>query len=342
MSKAIAFVSNGISASMLQATLQFDGVDLRNLYLISGRHLTQEWTADCEAYIEFSKKPSLSLLGQFKALSFYRKAVRSLKMWLKDPEISNIYIANSDNLLSNHLINWCRKRDNVKLTVVAEGNMNYHSVTQENRPRWRWWLKPAVASIFGLRFRMPVGHLSGSYDPRVNRVVAYTGTYLEAPVERVQILPFPKSEVKKKPNPEGLLILLTGIAQWMSDEDFKTFKSCFGKWVKSLNASKVWVKPHPNYPSGGIEEEIGDFEWLNDPRSIETIAGEIPAGTIIGYWSTGLVTLKLIRPDIKCIDFGHDFYTKAAYHGDENVGRILNATGVEMVEMAPWQVTLNS
>ena len=336
MPKAIAFVSNGISALMLQAALVEDGIKVDNLCLISGRRLTQDWVVYCDAYIEFSKKPSLSLIGQFGALSFYVKAVRSLKKWLSDPNVSHVYIANSDNLISNHLINWCAKHHNVKLSVVVEGNMNYHSVTMENRAWWRWWLKPAVASIFGLRFRKPIGHLSGSYEPRVDRIVAYTGNCLEAPADRTQVLPFPKAAIIKSPDPNGVLILLTGIAQWMSDEDFKKFRRTFGKWVKSLNASKIWVKPHPNYPSGGIEEEIGEFEWFTDPRGIETLAGEIPAQTVVGYWSTGLVTLKFIRPDIRCIDFGHDFYSSAAYHGDENVGRILTATGVEMVDLAPW------
>jgi hypothetical protein len=45
------------------------------------------------------------------------------------------------------------------------------------------------------------------------------------------------------------------------------------------------------------------------------------------------VTLKLMRPDLRCIDFGSDFYCRTAYRGDYSVVEFLMGSGVEVAEM---------
>lgn len=338
MPKILAIVSNGISASMLQSELTRRNLSFSDVYLISGRRLTHPWTSQCAGYIVFDKVPSLSFLGQINTLGFYRQAVKALKQWLRDPDLAHILIANTDNLLANHALRWAERHPAVTVGVLVEGNMNFHEVTRKNRAWWRWWVKPPMAAVFGLRYRSPVGHLSGAFEPRVNEVITYSEKFLHAPPEKIVVLPFPQVERKVTPDPDAVLVLVTGIGQWMKEADFETFKAGFARWVRSLGASKIWVKLHPNYPSGGIEDGIGPFEYFDDPRGIEVLAGEMPAQRIVGYWTTGLVTLKLIRPDLDCIDFGNDFYSRAAYHGDANLARVLEAGGVELVNFAPWAV----
>jgi hypothetical protein len=188
-----------------------------------------------------------------------------------------------------------------------------------------------AAGLAGLRYSKPLTHLSGSYEPRVNRVLSFSPFGLKAPEDRVVILPFPSTGTRPEPDPDTILILMTGIAQWMQPEDFAVFKEAFGAWVRSLGSKRILVKRHPNYPSGGIEELIGPFEYLEDNRGVEMMAGEIAAARVVGFCTTALVTLKLIRPDLTCIDFGSDYYRDKAYHGDRSIIDVLRNGGVEIV-----------
>jgi|GEM_PF-4628966 hypothetical protein len=257
MPKILAIVSNGISASMLQSELTRRNLSFSDVYLISGRRLTHPWTSQCAGYIVFDKVPSLSFLGQINTLGFYRQAVKALKQWLRDPDLAHILIANTDNLLANHALRWAERHPAVTVGVLVEGNMNFHEVTRKNRAWWRWWVKPPMAAVFGLRYRSPVGHLSGAFEPRVNEVITYSEKFLHAPPEKIVVLPFPQVERKVTPDPDAVLVLVTGIGQWMKEADFETFKAGFARWVRSLGASKIWVKLHPNYPSGGSKTVSG-------------------------------------------------------------------------------------
>jgi hypothetical protein len=138
--KAIATPSNGISASMLEAALSHDGHTFADVSVIAGRRLPHGWKGQCASYIEFSKVPSLKLMGQVNTLGFYREALKRLKADLRSPDLTDIYIANTDNILSNHLVRWAERNQHVRLSVLAEGFMNYQDITVANRAGWRWAL----------------------------------------------------------------------------------------------------------------------------------------------------------------------------------------------------------
>lgn len=331
MIKALAIISNGVSASMLEAAAAHDGIDFAEIAVIGGRRIQHGWKNQCAEYIELENAPSLRPLGQLNTLGFYARALRVLKKALLSPDLTDIYIANSDNLLSNHALRWAEQNHKVRVTVVAEGFMNYQDIGVANRFGWRWAVKPAMAFAMGLRYTKPRSHLSGSFEARVDRVVSFSAFGLKAPDAKTTILQFPSIGSNCQPKPGKILIVLTGLAQWMETEEFDTFKQAFGDWVRSLGAKEILVKRHPNYPSGGIENEVGDFVFLDDSRGLEMMAGDIDAAQVIGFCTTALVTLKLIRPDLRCIDFGSNFYCEKAYHGDRSIINVLKNGSVEIV-----------
>lgn len=335
MVKALAMVSNGISASMLESVLEHDGYDFGDVAVIAGRRLQHGWKPRCARIVEFDKVPSLKLAGQVNTLGFYRSAVRLMKKALHSRSLADIYIANSDNLLTNHMLRWAEKHPHVRVTVLAEGFMNYQDIGLANRAGWRWQIKPFIAGALGLHYRQPTTHLSGSHEPRTDRVVSFSSYGLKAPAEKTLILPFPSTGERRAPDPEKILIVLTGIGQWMQPEDFATFKEAFGAWIRSLRAKTILVKRHPNYPSGGVEDLFGEFTYLEDERGLEMMAGDIDAGRVIGFCTTALVTLKLIRPDLRLIDFGSDFYCDKAYRSDRSIIDVLANGGVELVNFQP-------
>ena len=97
------------------------------------------------------------------------------------------------------------------------------------------------------------------------------------------------------------------------------------------------MKKHPRSSGGMIEALLERYEEVGSGLAAEEMATNLEAGTIIGTCSTALVTLKLIRPDLKCIDYGSDYYCEYAYHGDNSVKTLLSATGVTLVQMAAPQ-----
>lgn len=61
------------------------------------------------------------------------------------------------------------------------------------------------------------------------------------------------------------------------------------------------------------------------------MAGDIGAGVVIGPGTTPLVTLKLMRPELRCVDFGADYYVPIVYKGGFGATPLFEAVGVESV-----------
>jgi hypothetical protein len=117
----------------------------------------------------------------------------------------------------------------------------------------------------------------------------------------------------------------------MSTESYQRLAKRFVEWLSIQGFSRILTKAHPHVATGIIEKMLPGHQEITDRRSVEAMAAEIPAGTIIGTCCTALATLKLIRPDLRCVDFGADFYCDHAYHGDQGVVAFLKGAGVEVL-----------
>lgn len=333
---ALAMVNNGISATMVRNAFQQDGYEIGQTVLVKQRRVNVPWADACKEVIEFTSAPSLTMLGQVNQIGFYRHLLKRIRPLLKAGTIRDIYFPNIDNLINNHIVQ--RKRlgrlaGNPRISVVAEGLMNYQNITQKDRAGWRWMIKPTLAAMMGLHYKQPAGHLSGAFEAEVQRIFAYSDVGLFAPADKVVVLPYPQVRPSVPPRQDTALVVMTGIAQWMTPEAFQHFKHGFATWLNAQNFRQIFTKAHPHYPSGGIEELLDRSEPLGDRRGLEEMAGEIPASTVIGYCTTGLVTLKLMRPDLHVVDWGSDYYCEHAYHGDRSVIAPLQGAGVQIVNM---------
>lgn len=333
---ALVFITNGISATMARGALAHDGYPLSRTVLVKQRKVDIDWAGECAQVIEFTRKPSLTLLGQVNQIGFYGRLLRAIRGLLDGGTLRDIYLPNIDNLVNNHILQMKRRKrlpGGPRLSVIAEGLMNYQDITDKDRAGWRWKIKPALSRLMRLRYAKPSAHLSGAFEPEVARVFAYSDTGLMAPADKVSIIAYPQVTPIAAARADTALVVMTGIAQWMTPEAFDAFKSGFAQWVNAQGFAQVLVKPHPHYPSGGVEALIERSAPLGDPRRLEDMAAEIPAQTVIGYCTTGLITLKLIRPDLDFIDWGSDYYCEHAYHGDRSVIAPLRGAGIRLVEM---------
>jgi hypothetical protein len=210
--------------------------------------------------------------------------------------------------------------------------MNYQDIGVADRAAWRWKLKPLAATVLGLRYKNPSSHLSGAYEDRVSRVASFAREGLKAPSNKVDILSFPVVAPEKPADPRALLLLHTGLWQWMPMERYQELAAGFVEWIKAQGFTRIFAKAHPQISSGVLAAMLPEHEVLEHQGGIEQMASMIPAATVAGTCCTALATLKLMRPDLTCVDYGANFYCEHGYHGDASVLRLLRAVGVIPVD----------
>lgn len=332
--EAIASINNAISARLLLLALEADGIPLENVALICGRQINADWTKRCAVVVNYGVKPSLKLMGQYRVAGFFFRAARQIKRLLKLDTVKEIYIVNNDNILNSHIIRWKERQGKrpCRLSVIAEGIMNYQDIGLQDRAGWRWKVKPVIAAALGLNYRLPKTHLSGAYESAVDRVVSFSAHGLKSPAEKISILSFKTGEKGRENKPKSALIVHTGLWQWMEKEKYEKFAHAFAGWVHGQGFNSIFAKPHPFIETGLLQDILPRHEILLDSRSMEDLAADIEYETVLGTCSTALVTLKLMRPDVRCIDYGANYYCQHAYHGDFSVRTLFEATGVELVD----------
>lgn len=332
--QTVAVVNNAISAELLRQDMAARGIALETSAVILARDVFEPWMESCAEVVRYPGRPAQGLFDQRRFFGFYCAAANLLKKAEREGAMRIVYIPNNDNLITAHLLSLAARNPLLEISVIAEGLMNFQDIGVANRQRWRWIVKPAVSVMLGLRYREPKGHLSGAFDAEVSRVVSFAAAGLKAPPDKVVLRPFKPVEPRRLPDPNVALVALTGLDQWMDPERSATFARAFASWIKRAGFRKVQIKKHPRVSAGLIEELLADAEEVGRGLGLEAMAEDLEAGTILGSCCTALVTLKLIRPDLECIDFGSNYYCEHAYHGDRSVQRLFAAAGVKLEQMA--------
>ncbi len=332
MIRALAVINNHISLNMLLADLAASGISPAETCFIAAREI--DLPAVVGEAVEYPGMPEIGLLGQRRFIAFYRKAARLVRGHLRSPSLERIYVVNNDNLLCNHILETAA-RDGREVTVVVEGLMNFLDAGTHNLDPWRLKVKPALSGLLGLRYRPPEGHQSGAFHPAVRRVVSFSADGLRAPEDRVVLRQWPITARRSVTAAQDIgLVVHTALARLMPPEQYRVFAEAYAQWIGSQNFRKLYAKRHPRSSDPLLESLLPPHEILDDPRAIEDIAGDIPAGVIIGPGTTPLVTLKLMRPELRCVDFGADFYVPVVYKGGVGASPLFKAAGVESVSFA--------
>jgi len=336
MTTALAVINNHISLNMLLADLAARGIARRDCCVIAVREM--DLPADLGVALEYPGRPEQGIWGQRRFIRFYRQAAKLLRQNLAFDRLRHLYIVNNDNLLCSHVLETAAGsgRD---VTVVTEGLMNFLDAGTHNLAPWRLKVKPLLARLLGLRYAPPAGHQSGAFHPAVSRVVSFSATGLKAPADKVVLREWPITATRTvAPAADVGLIVHTGLAQLMPQEQYQAFAQGYAQWIAKQNFRKLYTKRHPRSSDPLLESLLPSHEIIDDPRAIEDIAGDIPAGVIIGPGTTPLVTLKLMRPELRCIDFGADFYVPVVYRGGVGASPLFEAAGVERV---PFEQQVN-
>lgn len=329
MIRALAIVNNHISLNMLIADLAARDIALEETWLIGTREM--DLPDNLGGALEYPGKHEMGMLGQRRFIGFYRQATRIIRLELASPALQHIYVINNDNLLTSHLLE-TSLRDGREVTVVVEGLMNFLDSGVHNLDSWRLKIKPLLSRLLGLRYTTPVGHQSGAFHPAVSRVVSFSSDGLRAPPEKVILRRWPiEAAPAAPPDPDVGLVVHTALARFMSDDEYRVFAEGYVRWIAAQNFRRLYAKRHPRSDDPLLEALLPPHEVINDDRPIEDMAGEIAAGVVIGPGTTPLVTLKLMRPELRCIDFGADYYVPIVYQGGVGATPLFEAAGVERI-----------
>lgn len=333
----VAVINNAISAELTRQDLTARGIPLGAVAVITLRQIDEPWLSQCATVLQYPGRPANDMLGQRRFIGYYVAAARLLRRVAARAAIRDIYIVNNENLITAHLLALAETRPEVTVSVVVEGIMNFQEIGKANRAGWRWRVKPIIARLLSFRYRHPQGHLSGSFEPRASRVVSFAADGLKAPPENVVLRRYQTVEPRRPVDPEVALVVLTGLNHWMQPAQFDAFARAFVTWLESSGFRKIQVKKHPRVSAGLVEQLLAQYDEVGIGRTTEDMATDLEAGTIVGTCCTALVTLKLLRPDVRCVDFGSDYYSEHAYNGDDSVKTLLSASGVELVQMPVTQ-----
>jgi hypothetical protein len=327
----LVFINNALSSRLMQEELARKGIHGRQVALFLLRRLRADWYSDCTIVVDYGRPPARTMLGQIAVSGFYRRAAGELRRLLASGRIRRIYLVNNDSLLTNHVIGWARDRTDCEVVVVVEGLMNFQDIRLRNRQSWRSRVKRLVAPLLGLSWSPPDDHLSGAFDRRVDRVLTFERRGLKAPAAKIDeqrltaLVPPPRRQERT------VLVVLSGIWQWLEADEDRKLNQGFVAWLAEQGFDRILVKPHPHVSAGALDELLPSHERLEVPQSLEDMAATIEAGTVAGICCTGLVTLKLLRPDLRCVDYGTRYYCEHAYFGDRSVEDVMRSAGVEIV-----------
>lgn len=329
----LVFVNNALSSRLVEEELARRGIDSRRVALFLLRRLRADWYRDCALVVDYGRSPPRSMLGQLAVSGFYRRAAHELHRLLAAGSIRRVYLVNNDSVLTSHALVWARRAADCEVVVVVEGLMNFQDIRIRNRQAWRSTVKRFAAPLLGLSWERPSDHLSGAFDPRVDRVLTFERRGLKSPVDKVE-----EHKLTALPPPQSrqagtVLVVLSGIWQWLEPEEDLRLNRGFVSWLKAQGFDRFLVKPHPHVSAGALSMLLPKHQLLDVPQSLEDLAGSIEAGTVAGICCTGLVTLKLLRPDLRCVDYGTRYYCDRAYFGDRSVEEVMRTAGVEIVAL---------
>lgn len=334
MSAALAIVNNHISMTMLKSDLQARGIALSETTIITLRDL--EVPNEVRQALVYPGMPERGVAGQRRFVRYYVSAARILRRELAAKTVRHLYVVNNDNLLTSHILETALNAGR-EVTVVAEGLLNYLDADIGNLQGWRLQLKPVIARSLGLRFAAPEAHISGAFHPAVTRVVSFSAHGLRAPAEKTVVRPWPSSGAQySERDPRAALIVHTGLAKFMSADSYQAFATKYAEWVRRQGFTRLYAKRHPRNTDPVLEELLPEHEIVGDGRPLEDLIHTLPVGVVIGPGTTPLVTLKLMLPELRCIDLGADFYLPAAYGGGLGASELFDAVGVERVALAGY------
>jgi len=326
----IAFVNNEISYKVLLGVLKTKQLEIKTVALFVLRPNKSIDESKFKEVVAFDKKNNSYSFGDYiKAPLSFVRGFRRLKKLLLSNEVIEVFIVNNDNLLTNYVIRKT-KQYGYAVSVLSEGIMNYQNISIENRNKVSLAAKGLFSLFFGFIYEIPKGHLSGSEDKRVKWVYAFSQDGLKAPKEKIVVINAFETGLERQTRNE-LLIVLSGLFEIMSSTDYYEIVKKMKDFIDNSSFKRILIKEHPRVENDPILKHIHFDEILPKHEAVESVIQRIGVSCVVGSCCTALVTLKLMDPDLECVDVGSSIYIDKAYRGDTSVLNLLKGNGIRLI-----------
>jgi len=179
-----------------------------------------------------------------------------------------------------------------------------------------------------------MGHLSGSQRADVSSVITFQNEGIVAPPEKTVVRNFLTTSGAAHPaEKNAALIIGTSLYRLMPNVEYQKFADRYVDWILGQGFSSIYYKRHPRSVDLYLESLLTDAYLYGEGLPVEELASQLPAKNVIGPGTTPLVTLKLLRPELRCVDVGSDIYSKALYDSDQGMIRLFTRVGIECVHL---------
>lgn len=263
------------------------------------------------------------------------KAIKMVENIVKDFDINNIFLSDIQWPLNNFIF----KKYHYKLSIdnFPDGIGNLYIVKQSIKFKIRQIFKVFTGLLFTSPYYYYKNDVLGMYE--FNRVFSLMATEIDNEISAIQIPSFVEFNFKAE-NLKDCLILGQPFSDLLGDKEYLNLVSNIITHIKSKGIINIDYKPHPRENI----DKYSDYFLTNGVKlvktnlSIEEYYIKNPYKEVISFYSTSLITLKLIyRNKIKCVSFNSKKIITSLSNGKEierNVNKLFKKIGVEIKNSA--------
>ncbi|MFI8557805.1 polysialyltransferase family glycosyltransferase [Pseudomonas putida] len=275
-----------------------------------------------ESFFSFRYVARLSLVAKFFWFRILMLLGRDISVLLPHPQ----------QLLANYFFYSSKVRD---IFIYEDGLMNYIRVDVTGIVARQTSRKSMIAALLCYRFRRTKGYLSGCEQRIIRETFVRHPDLIFMPEMHGRITKFEFSIVRSKHlQPSIALFVDQDIEAIYSKDEAEVVREKLYSQMRDIE--KVYFKPHHSYWTRGksFDDLPPNFEMLSDELKLltaEEVAASIGVGSVWGFFSSALVNISSMLPEVKCYSCVPESHVVKAKVGDMPMSDLLARFGVQKI-----------
>ncbi len=262
------------------------------------------------------------LMGLNQVLSFFYFSLVTRLLAARGFSL-DVYMPHPGNIFTNYL--FFARRSRRRIFIYEDGILNYYDALQRNT--FVGIGKQCLSWMGLMPYRRYVGHLAG-YDEG-----NYDGAFLSMPelavrkssLGRVHLLPMAKKTVKL--DRQVVLFLDQNVENFLEAEKRQACLSEMFKQYPPWEYQYIY-KPHHDFNSD-VQYQMTKLSLGELELPAEILVEKILPGYVISFYSSALINIKRVFPDITCISLASKMVSIGVDGQQESLSNLFMRAGVE-------------
>lgn len=255
----------------------------------------------------------------------YLLAAKQIKIILKK-ENTIYYIPHALNPLTNHIFFHPSTPD---ICVYSDGIANYYDANTELFSTAWHNKKRLIAKLIGLENTTFKGHITATnirkakcgyffHPENIAHINHYEKTIPLENLLKINLI----TPIK------GRILLLDQPLERLKERDGEYLKASILEHLLNLG-SEIYYKPHHDQTTKSIDTTIYNIKTINSKDSAEELIPIIKPQYVISFFSSALINIKLLHPNIECYFFGADLLQLPKNNKQTKLSEIMKEFGVK-------------